>query len=155
MLQNRNATFLFYDLETTGLNPAFDQILQFAAIRTDQRFQVLEETQLQVRLRPDVIPSPYAVMTHRIPLSEMQQGISELTAVRKIHELFNQPGTISLGYNTLKFDDEFMRFAFFRNLLPPYTHQFANQCRRMDLYPITIFYYLYARDSLTWPMPEG
>ena len=34
MLQNRNATFLFYDLETTGLNPAFDQILQFAAIPT-------------------------------------------------------------------------------------------------------------------------
>ena len=28
-------TFIFYDTETTGTNSAFDQILQFAAIKTD------------------------------------------------------------------------------------------------------------------------
>jgi exodeoxyribonuclease-1 len=30
--------FVFYDLETTGLSPAFDQPLQFAAIYTDENF---------------------------------------------------------------------------------------------------------------------
>jgi exodeoxyribonuclease-1 len=28
-------TFILYDVETTGLNRRFDQILQFAAVRTD------------------------------------------------------------------------------------------------------------------------
>ncbi|RPJ17923.1 MAG: hypothetical protein EHM37_00025, partial [Deltaproteobacteria bacterium] len=28
-------TYLLYDIETTGLNRAFDQVLEFAAIRTD------------------------------------------------------------------------------------------------------------------------
>ena len=30
--------FVFYDLETTGIAPACDQPLQFAAIRTDDDF---------------------------------------------------------------------------------------------------------------------
>ena len=32
--------FIFYDTETTGLDWAFDQILQFAAIVTDDGFAV-------------------------------------------------------------------------------------------------------------------
>ncbi|MBV8802641.1 MAG: exodeoxyribonuclease I, partial [Gammaproteobacteria bacterium] len=53
--------------------------------------------------------------------------------------------------NTLGFDDEFLRFSFHRNLLPPYTHQFANQCGRMDLYPMAIMYYLFKPNILIWP----
>src|SRR5689334_3451523 len=128
-------TFLFYDIETTGLNKCFDQVLQFAAIRTDLNLHELERHEINVRLNPDVIPSPQALLTHRIPIHETQQGIPEITAIKKIHALFNQPGTISLGYNTLGFDDEFLRFSFYRNLLEPYTHQYANNCNRMDLYP--------------------
>ena len=35
--------YVFYDLETTGMNPAFDQILQFAAVKTDLNFNQIEE----------------------------------------------------------------------------------------------------------------
>ena len=35
MTQNE-ANFVFYDTETTGTETAFDQILQFGAIRTDR-----------------------------------------------------------------------------------------------------------------------
>ena len=76
-------------------------------------------------------------------------------AIKQIHALLNTPGTISLGYNTLGFDDEFLRFSFYRNLLPPYTHQYANQCGRMDLYPITLVYYLFNPDVLSWPQRDG
>jgi exodeoxyribonuclease-1 len=69
--------------------------------------------------------------------------------------MLNVPGTISLGYNTLGFDDEFLRFSFHRNLLPPYTHQFRNGCRRMDIYPIAIIYWLYNRQILKWPEMNG
>lgn len=150
-----NATYLFYDIESTGLNKCFDQVLQFAAIRTDLELNELERHEIFIKLRPCVIPSPGGIITHRIPITKMQQGELEVEAVKKIHALLNTPGTISLGYNTLSFDDEFLRFSFYRNLLPPYTHQFANHCSRMDLYPITVMYYLFKKEALNWPQIEG
>lgn len=150
-----NPTYLFYDIETTGLNKCFDQVLQFAAIRTDLALNEIARHNIQIQLNCDVIPSPTAMITHRIPLQEIQAGQSELDAIHEIHELLNTPGTISLGYNTLGFDDEFLRFSFYRNLLPPYTHQYANQCRRMDLYPITVLFYLFKHDAIKWPSVDG
>lgn len=145
-------TFLFYDIETTGLNKAFDQILQFAAIRTDTELHEIERHEIKVRLSPDVIPTPIATLTHQISMAEMENGLSEIEAIAKIHQLVNTPGTISIGYNTLNFDDEFLRFSFYRNLLPPYTHQYANNCGRTDLYPMVIMYYLYKNPIINWPI---
>ena len=116
-------TYLFYDIETTGLNPAFDQILTFASIRTDKEFNEIERHSIVIQLRPDIVPSPHAFIVHRLSYDELKAGMSEYEAVKKIHKILNRPGTISLGYNTLRFDDEFLRFAFYRNLLDPYTHQ--------------------------------
>lgn len=144
-------TLLFYDLETTGLNKAFDQILQFAAIRTDLNLREIDRHEIKIKLNADTIPSPYALLTHKIPLHAIQEGITEYEAVQQIHQLVNTPGTITLGYNTLGFDDEFLRFSFYRNLLTPYTHQYANQCSRMDIYPITVMYYLYKNAIIKWP----
>lgn len=148
-------TYLFYDIESSGLNKCFDQVVQFAAIRTDMAFNELERHEFLVKLNPDTIPAPGAVITHHVSIEQANTGISELEAVEVIHRLLNEPGTISLGYNTLAFDDEFLRFSFWRNLLTPYTHQFANQCGRMDIYPITVLYRLFKPDTILWPEKEG
>ena len=145
-------TFLFYDLETSGLNPAFDQIIQFSAIRTDLNLNELERYEWVIRPNPDTVPSPMAMLIHRTPITLWEQGEPELLVIQRIHALFNTPGTISIGYNTLGFDDEFLRFSFYRNLLAPYTHQFANSCSRADLYPVTALYYLFHPEILNWPM---
>lgn len=150
-MPNTQTTYLFYDTETTGINPCFDQIIQFAGIRTDLELNEIERYEIFIQLNPDVVPSPAASLTHRISLAQCANGISEYEAIRKIHRLFNTPDTISIGYNNLGFDDEFLRFAFFRNLLSPYTHQFQHNCMRMDLFPITVMYYLYKNEILTWP----
>jgi exodeoxyribonuclease-1 len=147
-------TYLFYDIETTGLSKSFDQVLQFAAIRTDLNLQELERYEYKIKLNPDVIPAPRALLTHRIRVDAALKGVPEVDAIRQIHALLNEPGTISVGYNTLGFDDEFLRFSFYRNLLPPYSHQFANQCKRMDLYPITVMYHLYKNEIIIWPVIE-
>jgi exodeoxyribonuclease-1 len=150
------ATFLFYDIETTGLNCCFDQIIDFAAIRTTPDLTEISRHEYTIRLNPDVIPSPEAMITHRIPLERILLGTKEYPTICEIHKLFNTPGTISVGYNSLGFDDEFMRFSFYRNLLAPYDHQFANDCGRIDLYPITVLYYLFTQDvDLTWPTVDG
>ena len=148
-------TYLFYDTETTGLSESFDQILHFAAIRTDLNLKELERYELKIRLNPDAVPSPQAMITHRMNFKEVTEGISEYDAIKKIHRWVNQPGTISLGYNTLDFDDIFLRFGFYRNLLSPYTHQFKNNCSRLDLYPMAVMYFLFKNKNITWPEING
>lgn len=40
----QQSTFLFHDYETFGTHPALDRPAQFAAIRTDNEFNVIGET---------------------------------------------------------------------------------------------------------------
>jgi exodeoxyribonuclease-1 len=148
-------TYLFYDVETSGLNPAFDQILTFAGIRTDLSFKEISRELITIKLRQDIIPSPHAFITHCLTQKELESGITEYTAAQRIHKLFNTPGTISLGYNSLGFDDEFLRFLFYRNLLDPYAHQYANHCSRMDLLPVTTLFKVFCDHVLEWPYLAG
>ncbi len=148
-------TFLFYDIETSGLNPAFDQVLTFAAIRTDLNLNELDRETVSIRLRKDIVPSPGAFLTHGLTYKELSQGICEYEAAKKIHSLFNTPGTISLGYNSLGFDDEFLRFLFYRNLLDPYSHQYANGCGRMDILPVAVIFRVFHPGDIRWPSVEG
>lgn len=144
-------SYLFYDIETSGLNHCFDQVLQFAAIRTDLELRELEQHEFFIKLNPDVIPSPTAMLVHQLTIEQIQRGICEYEAFLEIHRLFNASGTISVGYNNLGFDDEFLRFSFYRNLLSPYTHQYANNCGRMDIYPMLVMYYLFKPLAIAWP----
>ncbi|MBF0468675.1 MAG: exodeoxyribonuclease I, partial [Desulfamplus sp.] len=144
-------SFLFYDTETTGLNPAFDQILAFAAIRTDFAFNEIERHEITMHMRPDIVPSPAAFITHRLMPEDLAQGICEYEGACIIHKIVNQPGTISIGYNNLGFDDEFLRFTFYRNLLDPYSHQYSGGCYRVDLLPIATLYRIFRPEIIKWP----
>lgn len=53
--------FVFYDLETTGISPAFDQALQFASIVTDPDFNEIDRVDQRFRLAPHILPSPKAL----------------------------------------------------------------------------------------------
>lgn len=148
-------TFLFYDIETSGLNKCFDQVLQFAAIRTDENFNEISRINRRIKLNPDTIPHPSAMLACDVTISDIVDGEWEFDVIREIHHEFNTPGTISIGYNTLGFDDEFLRFTFYRNLLTPYTHQYKDQCQRWDIFPMMPVFYLFHRDILTWPEVDG
>jgi exodeoxyribonuclease I len=144
-------TYLFYDVETSGLNPAFDQILTFASIRTDLFLNEISRDLITIKLRRDIVPSPHAFITHCLTKDELDGGLTEYQAALRIHKLINVPGTISLGYNSLGFDDDFLRFLFYRNLLDPYAHQYANQCSRMDLLPVTTIFRVFCDHVIHWP----
>jgi exodeoxyribonuclease-1 len=148
-------TYLFYDLETSGLNPCFDQVMQWAAIRTDLELNEIERYEWFVQLKPENIANPYAMITHGITPKQCKDGKHDYASLQDIHQLFNTPGTLSGGYNTLGFDDSFLRFGFYRHLLTPYTHQFKNNCGRFDLYPVAILYYLYSPIDIVWPINDG
>lgn len=148
-------TFLIYDIETSGLDPCFGQVFQFAAIRTTLDLEEIERYEYRIKINPDTIPHPQAMLITGLSMEDVQHGESEYEVITRIHELMNTPNTCSMGYNTLGFDDEFLRFSFFRNGLTPYTHQYANGCSRADIFPITLLYSRFKRDVLEWPKREG
>jgi exodeoxyribonuclease-1 len=148
-------TWLFYDVESSDLNKVFGQVMQFAAVRTDEAFNELETHSFYVKLNRDVLPNPDAVMVHGISPYVANTGYSEPEAMEIIHQLVNEPGTWNGGYNTLGYDDEVLRFGFYRNFLSPYTHGFSQQCRRFDLFPMVMFFYVDGYEGLEWPIIDG
>lgn len=151
-METSGKTYTFYDFETTGLNHCFDQAIQAAFIETDAEFNIIARYSFNIKLRPDVVPALGALLTHQVPPSQLLQGTSEYEAMQQIHEIVNQPNTYTIGYNSLKFDDLFLRFGFYRNGLEPYTHQYHNGCQRLDLLPINVLYYLFDNNNpITYP----
>lgn len=62
---------VFYDTETTGINTNYDQIVQFAAIRTDGDLNESVRFNLRSRLLPYVVPSPYALQVTGLTIDDL------------------------------------------------------------------------------------
>lgn len=149
--------FVFYDLETTGLSPAFDQPLQFAAIRTDENFVEKDRVNIRCQLAPHILPSPQALVVTKVTpgqltdpslpsLLEFAQQVAELTA--------RWAPAIWTGFNTMKFDEEVLRQTFYQNLSPNvYATQF-NDNTRFDI--LSAVYATYVRDPgcLAWSIDD-
>lgn len=115
--------FVFYDIETTGTNKYFDQILQFAAIKTDRELNELERFEVRCRLLPHVVPSPRAMLITGVGPSQFTDAAlpSHYEMVRAIKAKFDKwTPAVFLGHNSLSFDENFLRQAFYKTLHPPY-----------------------------------
>ncbi len=150
---NSEQTFYWYDFETFGLNPRFDRPAQFAGMRTDLNFNPIGDGEVFYnRPSKDYLPSFQSILITGITPQQCDtEGMPEEEFARQIWQRFNTPGTISLGYNTLHFDDEVCRFLFWRNFLDPYTHQWKNDCSRWDIFPLTCAVWSLRGDSIKWP----
>ena len=64
----QQSTFLFHDYETFGTHPALDRPAQFAAIRTDDEFNVIGEPEVfYCKPADDYLPQPGAVLIPVLP----------------------------------------------------------------------------------------
>lgn len=146
-------SFYWYDLETTGLLTRWDRITQFAGQRTDMDLNPQGEPFITyIRLPPEVLPDPESALITGITPQRLQaEGTSEWDAINQIHTHMNQPATCAVGYNNLSFDDEFVRFALFRNLLPPYKREFNRGNSRFDLYSVVKAAAAMRPDGIQWP----
>src|SRR5690606_29565544 len=128
-------TFLFYDLETFGADPRRSRIAQFAALRTDPELNPVEApVSLFVQPAQDLLPSPQATLITGItPQHALREGVREAEAAARIVEEMARPGTCTLGYNSLRFDDEFVRHTLFRNFFDPYEREWRGGNSRWDL----------------------
>ncbi|GAB6276173.1 MAG: exodeoxyribonuclease I [Rectinema sp.] len=147
------ATILWYDLETFGRDPQHDRIAQCAFIRTDEALEeVGPPLVLYCRLPPDYLPDPEACYIHGITPQEVEQkGLSEYEfALRVMHEM-SVPNTTVAGYNSIQFDDEFIRRLFYRNLLDPYTREYRNDNSRWDVINLLRAVHDLKHEGFHWP----
>jgi exodeoxyribonuclease-1 len=130
-----DGTFFWYDLETFGIDPALDRVAQFAGVRTDLDLNIIgEPLVLYCRITPDYIPDPLACFVTGItPQETEEKGLNEYDFISRINEEFSVPGTTVAGYNSIRFDDEFIRNMLFRNFFDPYLREYANGNARWDL----------------------
>lgn len=151
-----NETFFFYDLETSGLSPRDDRIMQFAGIRTDMNLAPLgEPINLLVKLADDTLPSPYAIMTTGItPQQTLADGLTEAELARFLMDEVFIPGTCAVGYNSVRFDDEFIRHLFWRCFYDPYEWQWADGRSRWDLLDVVRLTRALRPDGINWPVNE-
>ena len=148
-----STSFLFYDLETFGSDPRRSRIAQVAALRTDEALQEIEAP-LSYFVRPadDLLPSPGATLVTGItPQRAQREGVEEAAAIARLHEEMARPGTCTLGYNSLRFDDEFVRCSLFRNFFDPYEREWkAGNCR-WDLLDVMRLAHALRPEGIEWP----
>lgn len=149
-------SFFWFDLETFGLNPHYDRIVQFAGLRTDENFEPAgDRVILYCKPSPDYLPSPGACLVHGItPQAASAEGLSEYEFAKRIRAEMCEPGTTSLGFNTIQFDDEFIRFLFYRNFFDPYEREYKNGNSRWDIINLVRAAHDLRPEGIVWPRAE-
>src|SRR6202035_4134085 len=102
--------FYFYDLETSGLRASRSRIMQFAGQRTDMDLKPIgQPDNILIKMTDDVLPEPDAVLVHGVtPQQTIAEGLSEPEFLKYFHEHIATPNTIFVGYNNIRFDDDFL-----------------------------------------------
>ena len=146
-------TYFVYDLETTGLSASWDRIMQFGGIRCDQNFEPLgEPVDFLVKLAPDVIPRPQAILSNRImPVEANLNGLNEAELLVELRETVFQPQTIFVGYNSVDFDDNFIRHLCYRNFDDPFDWQRTESRSSWDLWPVVSLAADLRPEGINWP----
>lgn len=147
-------TFFFYDLETSGLSAREDRIMQFAGQRTDMNLESIGEPVNElVQLNNDTIPSPEALMVTGItPQKTLDEGWTEAEFSKKLVEEWFTPDTIIVGFNSVRFDDEFVRHLLWRNFYDPYEWAWKDGRSRWDMLDVVRMTRALRPEGINWPV---
>ena len=150
--------FAFYDLETTGTSPAYDQPLQFAALLADDDLKPLKRVNMRCRLAAHILPSPQAMVVTGVPIDQLTDPAlpSWFEMMQKIQRLVEAwaPATWT-GYNSMSFDENFLRQSFYQTLQPDVFATQFNGNTRLDVLQILYAVYHRAHETLNWPVDDA
>ena len=149
-------TFFFYDLETSGLSPRTDRIMQFAGQRTNMDLEPIgDPINILIKLPNDTLPSPDAIMVTGItPQSTQLDGLTEAEFCKYVLDEIFTPGTIACGFNSVRFDDEHMRYCFWRNFRDPYEWQWKDKRSKWDMLDVVRMTRALRPEGINWPVTE-
>lgn len=149
-------TFYWHDYETFGRVPRRDRPAQFAGVRTDAELnEIGEPLMLYCKPAPDYLPDPEScLLTGILPQICLERGVPEHAFAATIEAELARPGTVGVGYNTIRFDDEVTRHLFWRSLIDPYAREWQNECGRWDILDVVRCAYALRPDGIAWPQHE-
>ncbi len=149
-------TFYWHDYETWGADPRRDRPAQFAGIRTDEDLNPVGDP-LMIYCKPadDMLPQPEACLVTGItPQQAMLEGLCEAEFMGRIHAELARPGTCGVGYNSIRFDDEFTRFGLYRNFFDPYAREWQSGNSRWDIIDMVRLTHALRPEGIEWPLYE-
>ena len=134
-------TYYFYDLETTGFSASSDRIMQFCGKRFNQDLEsVAAPEDYYVKISPDIVPKPAAILYHKImPMTVEQEGLTEVELLEELFDKVFLPETVFCGYNSINFDDNFIRHLLYRNFYDPFAWHRDNGCDSWDIFQVAAF----------------
>ncbi len=146
-------SFFWHDYETFGIDPRRNRPAQFAGLRTDLDLNpVGEPVMLHCQPAPDSLPDPESVLLTGItPQHCLEHGVPENAFAERVEAELAKDGTIGVGYNSIRFDDEVTRHLFWRNLIDPYAREWQNGCGRWDLLDVLRCAWSLRPEGLAWP----
>ena len=149
-------TFYWHDYETFGREPRRDRPAQFAGLRTDRDLNEIDTgVSWYCRPAPDFLPDPESVLLTGItPQLALERGVPEHAFAARIESELARPGTIGVGYNSIRFDDEVTRHLFWRSLIDPYAREWSNGCGRWDLLDVVRCTWALRPKGIEWPLDE-
>ncbi|MCF8056010.1 MAG: exodeoxyribonuclease I [Desulfocapsa sp.] len=147
-------TLYWHDYETWGADPRRDRPAQFAGIRTDTELKSIGKPLVQYcRPADDMLPQPEAcLITGITPQKALAEGLPEAEFMAGIHQELIQAGTCGVGYNSIRFDDEFTRYGFYRNFIDPYAREWRNGNSRWDIIDMVRLTHALRPEGLQWPV---
>ncbi|MGB0495056.1 MAG: exodeoxyribonuclease I [Kangiellaceae bacterium] len=152
----KQPSFFWFDFETFGANPVKDKPSQFAGIRTDLDFNIIDDP-INIYCKPsnDFIPHPEACLVTGItPQTALQKGVSENEFFKQIHLQLSTANTCAVGYNNIRFDDEVVRHGLYRNFYDAYAREWQNGNSRWDIIDLLRMTHALRPQGINWPKNE-
>ena len=146
---------VFYDFETCSSNVSYGQIIQAAAVLVNDNFQELDRYEGRCKLSPGVIPEAMALLVNKTtPKILKETNLSHYQMLRQLTDKFKEwKNSIFIGYNSINFDEEFLRRTLFKNLEYPYLTN-TNGNERGDLFSLARACHLYYPDCIKTPISD-
>ena len=141
--------YVFYDLETTGKNKDWSQIIQFGAVCVDEQFKELDRFERRCRLKSGLVPEPEALIVNNTSISNLENtNFSHYDLIKDIkRKIENWSPAIFFGYNSINFDEEIIRKTFFKTLFNAYATQLDGN-KRGDILNVIRSFYNYDNTNL-------
>ena len=116
------SNFVFYDFETSSSNKSWGQIIQVGAILTNDNLEELDRYEARCRLSPSIIPEAMALIVNKSsPKMLKGANLSHYEMIRQLVETLKRWGKATfIGFNSIDFDEEFLRTTLFQTLEYPY-----------------------------------